>query len=186
MCPVAHCRIGGIGVVRIVEDRAAAPCRQRGPLAVKVVVAGTFGPIHDGHRALLEEALQRGDDGLVVGLTSDEFADATRDREVPPFDARKRALRQEFDRIDRRDRDVEIHEIDDEYGVADEDPTLDAIVVSTETADAVEAVNRRRRVKGMQPLEAIEVPLVRAADGERISSTRVVAGEIDEHGDPGG
>lgn len=150
---------------------------------MKVVVAGTFGPIHDGHRALLETALERGDDGVVVGLTSDEFANATRERDVPAFDARRRTVSRELDRLDRWDRDVEIHEIDDEYGVADEDPTLDAIVVSPESADAVEAVDRRRRQRGMDPLESIEVPLVEAADGERISSTQVVAGEIDEHGD---
>lgn len=154
-----------------------------GRSTVKVVVAGTFGPIHDGHRALLEAALERGDDGVVVGLTSDEFANATRDREVPPFSVRARAMNREIDQIDRWDRDVEMHEIDDEYGVADEDPTLDAIVVSTESADAVEAVNRARRQRGMGPLEPIVVPLVEAADGERISSTRVVSREIDEHGD---
>ncbi len=152
---------------------------------MRVVVAGTFGPIHDGHRSLLEEALRYGDEGVVVGLTTDEFANATRDRAVPSFDDRRRALRAELDAIDEFGRSVEIEPIEDEYGVADEDPALDAVVVSSETADDVVDVNRRRTDRGMDPLVVIEVPMVTAEDGERISSTRIVRGEIDEEGRPG-
>lgn len=152
---------------------------------MRVVVAGTFGPIHDGHRTLFEAALRRGDEGVVIALTSDELADETRTepRPVPPFEARRRAVEREVAAIDEWGRTVEIRRLETEHGIAADDPSLDAIVVSTETADAVPAINRERRDNGLAPLAAIVVPMVRASDGERISSTRVVKGEIDPHGD---
>lgn len=149
---------------------------------MRVVIAVTFGPIHDGHRALFKEALRCGDDGVVVGLTSDELATSTRERPVSSYEQRERAVKEELEAWEEWDRSVEIREIDDRYGMADEDPSLDAIVVSTETADAVPAINERRERHGPSPLEQIVVPLVEASDGRRISSTRIVNREIDEHG----
>jgi pantetheine-phosphate adenylyltransferase len=149
---------------------------------MRVVVAGTFGPIHDGHRALFEEALRRGDEGVVVGLTTDEFANVKRDRSVPAFAERERAVRETLDSLDGWDREVEIRRVDDEYGFADDDPSLDALVVSPETDEEVAEINRRREERGMDPLEPMVVPYEYAEDGERISSTRIVEGEIDEHG----
>lgn len=152
---------------------------------MRVVVAGTFGPVHDGHRALLEAALRHGDDGVIVGLTSDDLAVETRSepRPVPPFDERRCTVVGELEVLDDWGRSVEIHCLQTKHGIATEDPSLDAIVVSTETADAVPVINRERRDNGLQPLTAIVVPMVRANDGERISSTRMVHGEIDQHGE---
>ncbi|MGM0592784.1 MAG: phosphopantetheine adenylyltransferase [Halobacteriota archaeon] len=150
---------------------------------MRVVVAGTFGPIHDGHRALFRAALEHGDEGIVVGLTSDALANRTRNRPVPSYEDRERTVRREIDAIDEWNRDPTIVKLSDEYGVAVEDPSLDAIVVSPETRDEVAEINERRIARGIGPLETILVPFVRADDGERISSTRVVRGEIDEHGE---
>jgi pantetheine-phosphate adenylyltransferase len=149
---------------------------------MKVVVAGTFGPLHDGHRALLERALEAGDEGVVIGVTTDEFANATRDRRVPPHSERVQAVREAIDALDEWDREVEIRPVEDDYGFADDDPSLDALVVSPETDEEVAEINRRREKRGMDPLETLVVPYEYAEDGERISSTRIVAGEIDEHG----
>jgi pantetheine-phosphate adenylyltransferase len=149
---------------------------------MRVAVAGTFGPLHDGHREMLREALQSGDDGVVVGLTTDEFATSTRDREVPSYDEREEQVREAVANLDEWDRQIEIREVEDEQGFADDDPALDAIVVSPETDDEVADINRRRAERGMDALETLVVPYVYAEDGERISSTRIVRGEIDEHG----
>lgn len=151
-------------------------------MSMRVMVAGTFGPIHDGHRALFEAALSRGDEGVVVGLTDDGFANATRERDVPPFEDRKRAIGREIDTLDCWGREVEVREVDDPYDWAVIDTGLDAIVVSTETEDRVGEINDRRSRRGLEPLEPIVVPHVEADDGSRISSTRIVEGEIDEHG----
>lgn len=152
---------------------------------MRVAVAGTFGPLHDGHREMFGTALARGDDGVVVGLASDRFATESRrpdPRPIPPFEERKRAIEELLDELDEWGRDVEIREFDDEYGFADDDPTLDGLVVSPETDDLVDDINRRREERGMEPLEPIVVDHVLAEDGEPISSTRIVRGEIDEHG----
>lgn len=152
---------------------------------MRVAVAGTFGPLHDGHRSLFREALRRGDEGVVVGISSDEFATETRrpdPRPIPPYEERKRRVEVALDALDEWNRAVEIREFADEYGFADDDPSLDALVVSPETDEEVAAINRRRTKRGMDSLEPIVVPYECAEDGERISSTRIVEGEIDEHG----
>lgn len=152
---------------------------------MRVAVAGTFGPIHDGHRALFSEALERGDEGVVVGLSSDEFATRTRrpdPRPIPSYEDRKRRIEATVAELDEWNRDVEVRRFDDEYGFADDDPSLDALVVSPETDEEVTEINRRRTERGMGELEPIVVPYVEAEDGEPISSTRIVEGEIDEHG----
>ncbi|AQL42023.1 phosphopantetheine adenylyltransferase [Halorientalis sp. IM1011] len=148
----------------------------------RVAVAGTFGPLHDGHRNLLRTALQYGDDGVIVGLTSDAFAQASRTRAVPPFEQRRTALKAAIEDLDEWDRPVEIRRLTDEHGIVSEDPEIDALVVSPETAQELAAINDGRREKGFEPIQGIVAPYVLAEDGERISSTRIVRGEIDEHG----
>ncbi|WP_226480363.1 phosphopantetheine adenylyltransferase [Natrinema amylolyticum] len=151
---------------------------------MRVAVAGTFGPLHDGHRALFEHALRFGEDGVVVALTSDELAVETRHepRPVPSLEERTRTVTAEIAALDEWDRDVEVRTLESEYGIATDEPSIDALVVSPETAPELEAINDRRRERGFEPLSGIVAPYVYAADGERISSTRIVAGEIDEHG----
>lgn len=101
---------------------------------MNVAVAGTFGPIHDGHRSLFEHALRYGDDGVVVAVTSQEMATAARTRAVPPNDQCKRRVREEIEQLNERDRDVDVRTLRDDHGIASTDPAIDALVVSPETA----------------------------------------------------
>ncbi|MDF9744544.1 phosphopantetheine adenylyltransferase [Natrinema salsiterrestre] len=151
---------------------------------MRIAVAGTFGPLHDGHRTLVEHALRFGEDGVVVALTSDELAVETRHepRPVPSLEERMQAMTDMIADLDEWDRDVELRTLETEYGIATDEPSIDALVVSPETAPELEAINDRRRERGFGPLSGIVAPYVYADDGERISSTRIVKGEIDEHG----
>ncbi|MHC3439278.1 phosphopantetheine adenylyltransferase [Natrialbaceae archaeon A-gly3] len=151
---------------------------------MRVAVAGTFGPIHDGHRNLFEHALRFGEDGVVVALTSDELAVETRHepRPVSPFPERREHVEAVVDDLDRWGRDVEVRKLTDELGIASSDPEIDALVVSPETAPELEDINDRRRGRDLEPVTGIVAPYVFAEDGERISSTRIVKGEIDERG----
>jgi pantetheine-phosphate adenylyltransferase len=147
-----------------------------------VVLGGTFDPVHDGHRALFERAFELGD--VTVGLTSDELASNTRsaDRPVRSHEERERDLEAELRAFaEEHDRDFEIRELTEPTGIATE-PGFDVLVVSPETKAGGEAVNEERIEGGLPPLDIEVVDHRYAEDGEIISSTRIVAGEIDEHG----
>ena len=58
---------------------------------LQVVVGGTFEELHVGHLKLLYEAFKVGD-RIIIGLTSDEFAEKTRNRKVLSFKIRKERL----------------------------------------------------------------------------------------------
>ena len=149
---------------------------------MNVALGGTFDPVHDGHRKLFERAFELGD--VTVGLTSDELAPKTRhvERYVRPYDRRKRDLEAELaPRAERYDREFEVRELTEPTGIAVE-PEFDALIVSPETKDGGKQINDIRTERGHDPLEIVVVEHVPAEDGERISSTRIVAGEIDEHG----
>jgi pantetheine-phosphate adenylyltransferase len=149
---------------------------------MNVALGGTFDPVHDGHRKLFERAFELGD--VTVGLTSDELAPTTRhvERYVRPYDRRKRDLEAELaPRAKEHDRQFAVRELTEPTGIAVE-PQFDALIVSPETREGGERINEIRRERGHDPLELIVVDHVPAEDGDRISSTRIVAGEIDEHG----
>ncbi|PSQ03363.1 phosphopantetheine adenylyltransferase [Halobacteriales archaeon QS_4_69_31] len=149
---------------------------------MKVALGGTFDPIHDGHRALFERAFEVGD--VTVGLTSDDLAPTLRDddRYVRPFDERRRDLEAELEAFaEEFGRSVEVRRLDEPTGIATE-PQFDALVVSPETEAGGKRINEIRRDRGVDPLDLEVVDHVYAEDGEIISSTRIVDGEIDEHG----
>ena len=149
---------------------------------MNVALGGTFDPVHDGHRRLFERAFELGD--VTVGLTSDDLAAQTRhvDRKVRSFDAREADLQDELAVFaDEYDRDFEVRKLQEATGIATE-PQFDVLVVSPETEATGQRISDIREERGHASLDIEIVDHVHAEDGDIISSTRIVRGEIDEHG----
>jgi len=146
---------------------------------MRVCVGGSFELIHKGHEKLLEKAFSIGDE-IFIGLASESLANSLKGRKPAPIDKRRASL-EEYLRA-KGWTNYRIVEIDQRFGTASSDPSFDAIVVSQETRSIAEEINEERVKRGLEPLEVHTVPMVLAEDCNRISSTRILNGEIDKEG----
>jgi pantetheine-phosphate adenylyltransferase len=148
---------------------------------MKVMVGGTFDPLHDGHKVLLNRSFEiAGSQGhVVIGLTTDSFAS----RKVHPirsFDVRKSEL-EEYITSRNFSAPFIVEPLKDRFGSA-LDSDFDAIIVSEETLPVAVEINKLRRGQGRKKVDIHQISCVLAEDGRWISSTRIYRGEIDIHG----
>ncbi len=139
-------------------------------------VAGTFGVLHDGHRALLARAFEVAD-RVVVGITSDRMASEGRDVSVP-MELRRRGLESFLSGFS----GWEVFTIDDMYGPDSVMDGVDILVVSEETLGNGRVLNERRAARGLPPMELSVVPLVLAHDGTKVSASAILRGEYGRSG----
>lgn len=146
-----------------------------------ICIGGTFSPIHSGHLGLLNEAFSRGK-RVFVGLTNDAMAQRSRTRAVINYKTRYDQLRAVLEDLS-SDHGIEytIREISDRFGFAVKEE-IDAIVVSRETEPTIDEIDKERIKRGLDPLKRFVIDMVLDDRGSRISSTRVVKGEIDQEG----
>jgi pantetheine-phosphate adenylyltransferase len=148
---------------------------------MKVMVGGTFDPIHDGHKHLLKRSFEVAGPGghVTIGLTSDSFA-CRKNHPVRPFALRQAELERFISStIPSSHWDVEL--LKDRYGSA-LDADFDALIVSEETLPTAIEINKLRREKGKKKVDIHQISCVLAEDGRWISSTRIYRREIDVHG----
>ncbi|MHA1653767.1 MAG: pantetheine-phosphate adenylyltransferase [Candidatus Thorarchaeota archaeon] len=144
----------------------------------KVVFAGTFDRLHEGHRHLLRTALRLGDK-VAIGVTSDKMLEGKPNREkIQSFEERRDAVLRFLEKENAIER-AEIFPIDTVEGGADRMEDLDALVVSDEIKVVQNAfrINDLRARNGLRRFHIIVVPRVRTTDGRPLSSSRLRNGE---------
>lgn len=154
--------------------------RRTGGRVVRVCMGGTFDVLHRGHHALLDAAFEAGDEGVGIGVTTDDFANARRSRVVRPYAQRVADLMAFLGRRGYAPR-AEVLPISDAVGFALE-PRFDAIAATEETLSSAEAINAERVRRGLRPLRVVLAPYVLADDARPIKSTRIRNGEVDAEG----
>lgn len=143
-------------------------------------MGGTFDVLHRGHRALLDAAFAAGDEGVWIGVTTDAFANARRERKVRPFAERVADLVAFLEERGLFSR-AKVLAIDHPFGFALE-PQFDAIAATEETVSTAEKINEERAKLGLAPLRVVLAPYVLADDARPIKSTRIRNGEVDAEG----
>ena len=148
---------------------------------MKVMVGGTFDPLHAGHRKLLSRSFELAGRGgcVVIGLTTDEFA-GRKTHPVRSYAEREREL-ERFIQGKKFPAEFRIAPLADRYGPA-ADEEFDALVVSEETLPVGVEINRLRQDHGKRKVDLHQISCVLADDGRWISSTRIYRGEIDPEG----
>lgn len=145
------------------------------------MVGGTFDPLHDGHKRLLDRSFElAGPSGqVVIGLTTDTFA-SRKVHPIRPFVERRSDL-ESYIAQKHFSSTWLIEALSDRFGSAIESD-FDAIVVSEETLPVAVEINKVRREAGKRKVDIHQISCVLAEDGRWISSTRIYRGEIDIHG----
>jgi len=143
-------------------------------------MGGTFDIIHRGHLTLLSNAFEISNK-VIIGLTSDEFA---KKRGKTPSNDYEQRLENLTSTISKEFPNTifQINKLDDDFGPAVFEQDVEALVVSDETNNQGNLLNKLRKSKKLPPVQIITVPMFLAKDGSRISTTRIKNFEIDLEG----
>lgn len=147
----------------------------------KVAVGGTFDELHRGHKVLLMEAFEIGEQ-VLIGLCSDEFVRKLGKPHVTAsYDERLKELQTFLTNLN-FDTRAEIIPLNDSFGPTITDQCIRGLVVSEETKSTAEVINKERRKKGLHPLKIIAINMVPSQNCAPISTTRIRRGEMDREG----
>ena len=144
-------------------------------------MGGTFDILHAGHKALLQRALEVGDI-VLIGLTTDARASKNRNKtQINNYNIRLASLQNLLKSMKALDR-FQIVPLENDWGPSVVDEDFEAIIVSDETKSTAQKINKIRSAAGKSELEIVVVPMIKAQDGHRISSSRIRNEEIDSEG----
>ncbi|OGK24359.1 hypothetical protein A3C25_00695 [Candidatus Roizmanbacteria bacterium RIFCSPHIGHO2_02_FULL_38_11] len=146
-----------------------------------LVFAGTFDRLHIGHKKLLDKAFKL-TEKVSIGITTEKlYKSKPLANLILTYEVRRRAVEQ-YIRERKWLKRARFFRLDDIYGPAVVDRTIDSILVTELTRINAEKVNKIRVENGLPSMEIIVAPLVRGDDGEVVTSERIRLGEIDRGG----
>jgi len=137
----------------------------------RCLVGGTFDRFHQGHKSLLNAALDCAE-FVEVWITNDSMS-AAKSPILQTFEDRREAI------IAWADERITTHELEDNLGPAPTRKDCDSIICTPETLGNCQRINEIRLTNGLLPLEIIEVQHSLDEAGGIISSSRIRAGLID-------
>jgi cytidyltransferase-like protein len=150
----------------------------------RVLFAGTFDHLHDGHKAVIAYASSICTEELIIGITSDGMLSKKKYHSaLQPYNVRERIVRQFAERVSNRATQsikVKIVETSDPVGPA-RDLEFDALVVTEETVNGGELVNEARMTAGKPVVTIIVADILdHKSVSEKLSSTTVREGICDQ------
>ena len=145
-----------------------------------IAMGGTFDIIHKGHLTLLSNAFEISDK-VIIGLTSDEFAAKKGKTLINKYEKRLENLTKIISKKFPNSF-FQISKLDNDFGPAVLEKEVEALVVSDETSNQGNILNKLREEQNLPPVKVITVPMFLAKDGTRISTTRIKNSEIDADG----
>ncbi|KAF1769359.1 hypothetical protein GCK72_001176 [Caenorhabditis remanei] len=148
-----------IGDEKPVENTGKVPKKYK-----KVVLGGTFDRLHNGHKVLLNKAIELASEEIVVGVTDKEMIIKKSLFEmIEPVDYRMKKVIDFVEDVSGEAK-CTTEPIIDPFGPSTRIPDLEAIIVSRETLKGGDAVNKKRNENGMTQLDVIVVELVEGSD----------------------
>ena len=148
----------------------------------KVVFAGTFDHLHEGHKHLLRSAFKLGAE-VAIGLTTDKMLERKEQKDlIQSFEERYENL-ESFIKLECDPERGTIFPINTIQGGADKMEDLEALVISDEIKVVQNAfdINEKRIANGLARFHIIVIPRVRTKDGKPLSSSRIRAGDVFEN-----
>ena len=135
---------------------------------------GTFDVLHKGHMIMLATSFEKSD-SVIIGVCTDKMAFKKGKKLQNTYDVRlanlREALKKNFP-----DAEYSTSPLEDDFGPAVLQGKVEALVASEETSHKVKELNSKREKIGLPVVSIVEVPMVKAYDGEPISSTRIRCG----------
>jgi len=128
-------------------------------------LGGTFDHLHAAHKLLLHLSLFLTTHKLIVGVMTPSLLQSKSNAQLlQPLDERIRTTR---DFLSRQGMNVELDvvEIHDPFGPTAWDDDIQALVVSKETVSGGEAVNKKRKEKGLGRLDVWVIDVIAAEPG---------------------
>lgn len=148
------------------------------------VCGGTFDHLHKGHKKFLQEIFLKSKK-VLIGVTTDSFVE--KKEFTSGIESYKKRIRElaYFLRTEKLLERTEITPIDSLF-IPEKFKKLpiNAIFVSADTIKGAQIINKKRKTEGRKELFIVTIPLIKAEDGDYISSTRIRQGIINREGRP--